>query len=128
MSSFENKAASSKVLEVVGVDEIQFIEPGIDNTSIETSQDAELEVQNAIPSKSLNISQVKIESGSLGACEGRKANRGFRFWCIMLSLAATSILSALEGTIVSTALPTIVGHLGGAELFIWTVNGYFLTR
>jgi hypothetical protein len=60
--------------------------------------------------------------------EGSQPKRGFRFWCIMLALAATSVLSALEGTIVSTALPTIVEHLGGAELYIWTINGYFLNR
>lgn len=38
------------------------------------------------------------------------------------------MISALETTIVGTALPTIVHDLGGAEWYIWTVNGYFLTR
>ncbi|ORY17100.1 MFS general substrate transporter-like protein [Clohesyomyces aquaticus] len=53
--------------------------------------------------------------------------RGFRFWCIIFSLCTTGILSALEGTVVSTALPTIVEHLGGGSMYLWAVNGYFLT-
>jgi hypothetical protein len=57
-----------------------------------------------------------------------KAVRGLSFWCIILALCVTGILSALEGTIVSTALPTIMQDLGGAELYIWSVNGYFLAR
>ena len=57
-----------------------------------------------------------------------KPHRGARFWAIITSLAVTSILSALEGTIVSTALPTVVQALGGGELYLWVVNGYFLPR
>ncbi|KAF2271624.1 major facilitator superfamily protein [Westerdykella ornata] len=53
--------------------------------------------------------------------------RGFRFWCIIFSLCTTGILSALEGTVVSTALPTIIDHLGGGSLYLWAVNAYFLT-
>ncbi|RDL35875.1 uncharacterized protein BP5553_06487 [Venustampulla echinocandica] len=56
-----------------------------------------------------------------------KSQRGIRFWCIILALCVSGILSALEGTVVSTALPTIVHELGGSGLYIWTVNGYFLT-
>lgn len=60
--------------------------------------------------------------------EAVKAVRGLPFWCTILALCVTGILSALEGTIVSIALPTIVQDLGGAELYIWSVNGYFLAR
>jgi len=54
--------------------------------------------------------------------------RGLRFWCIMFSLIVVGMISALETTIVGTALPTIVSELGGAEWYIWCVNGYLLTR
>ena len=54
--------------------------------------------------------------------------RGPRFWAIMLALAVTNILAALEGTVVSTALPTIIGALGGGNLYLWAVNGYFLPK
>ena len=36
-------------------------------------------------------------------------------------------LAALDQTIVSTALPTIVGELGGIEQYSWTVTAYLLT-
>lgn len=60
--------------------------------------------------------------------EDANPRRGLRFWLIILALIVVGTVSALEGTIVGTALPTIVQDLGGAELYIWTVNGYFLTR
>lgn len=57
-----------------------------------------------------------------------KPKRGVAFWSIIIALCVTSVLSSLEGTIVSTALPTIVAKLGGQEVYIWAVNSYFLTR
>jgi EmrB/QacA subfamily drug resistance transporter len=38
------------------------------------------------------------------------------------------LLSALDSTIVATALPTIVGDLGGAEHMSWVVTSYLLTQ
>lgn len=46
-------------------------------------------------------------------------NKGFRFWLIVLSLAVSAFLVALEGTVVSTALPSIVNDLGGSSAYIW---------
>src|SRR5215213_3391328 len=37
------------------------------------------------------------------------------------------LLAALDQTIVSTALPTIVGELGGIEHLSWVVTAYLLT-
>src|SRR3977135_1930490 len=37
------------------------------------------------------------------------------------------LLSALDQTIVSTALPTIVGELGGLEHLSWVVTAYLLS-
>jgi hypothetical protein len=56
------------------------------------------------------------------------ANSNFGFWAIMFGLNMISILSALEATILSTALPTIVDKLEGDGLYIWAVNAYFLAR
>ena len=50
-----------------------------------------------------------------------------RFWAIILALAVTGLLTALEATITSTALPTIIDALGGASLYVWVINIYFLT-
>ena len=39
----------------------------------------------------------------------------------------TMLLAALDQTIVSTALPTIVGDLGGLDHLSWVVTAYLLT-
>lgn len=60
--------------------------------------------------------------------EPAPAKKTFAFYAIIVSLALTSLLTALEATIVSTALPTIVADLGSGNLFVWVVNGYYLTQ
>ncbi|CAG8948730.1 hypothetical protein HYFRA_00001851 [Hymenoscyphus fraxineus] len=51
----------------------------------------------------------------------------WRFWAIFVSLSITGLLAALEGTVTSTALPTIAEELKAGELYIWFINVYFLT-
>jgi len=53
--------------------------------------------------------------------------KSFGFWAIIVALCLTGLLTALEATITSTALPTIAAVLGSGELFIWVINGYYLT-
>ncbi|KAL8727611.1 MAG: hypothetical protein Q9166_005919 [cf. Caloplaca sp. 2 TL-2023] len=55
------------------------------------------------------------------------SKKTLRFWAIILALAVTGLLTALEATITSTALPTIIDALGGASLYVWVINLYFLT-
>lgn len=43
-------------------------------------------------------------------------------------IAGGMLLAALDGTIVATALPTIVGDLGGASHLSWVVTAYMLTQ
>lgn len=43
-------------------------------------------------------------------------------------LAMVLLLAALDSTIVSTALPTIVGELGGLERLAWVVTAYILAQ
>ncbi|WP_214326033.1 MFS transporter [Nonomuraea sediminis] len=45
---------------------------------------------------------------------------------IIMALMLGMLLAALDQTIVSTALPTIVGDLGGLERLSWVVTGYML--
>src|SRR5919199_736379 len=47
----------------------------------------------------------------------------FIFGALMLAM----LLAALDQTIVSTALPTIVGDLGGLSQLSWVVTAYILT-
>lgn len=48
------------------------------------------------------------------------------FWIIYVCLMVVMFLSALDQTIVGTALPTIVGDLGGVEHMAWTITAYTL--
>ena len=53
---------------------------------------------------------------------------GWRVHMIFVGLAVSAILSALEGTVISTALPTIAADLGLGGNYVWVINIYFLTR
>ncbi len=49
-----------------------------------------------------------------------------RVWIIFGALIAGMLLSSLDQTIVSTAMPTIVGQLGGVEHQVWITTAYLL--
>ncbi|KAH8817001.1 multidrug resistance protein Fnx1 [Xylogone sp. PMI_703] len=53
--------------------------------------------------------------------------RGFQFWIILVALSITSILAALDLSIISTALPTIVHDLGSSSAYVWVANAYILS-
>ena len=48
-------------------------------------------------------------------------------WLIFTGLMLAMLLASLDQTIVSTALPTIVGDLGGLSSLSWVVTAYLLT-
>ncbi|WP_245604186.1 MFS transporter [Patulibacter minatonensis] len=58
---------------------------------------------------------------------GEDAPTTRRGW-VVAGLMATLALSALEGTIVATAAPQVVGDLGGFSLFGWVFSAYLLTQ
>ncbi len=45
---------------------------------------------------------------------------------VIFSLLIATFLTAIEGTIVSTAMPKIVEDLGGSQLFTWVISVYLL--
>jgi len=49
-----------------------------------------------------------------------------RIWIIFSALIAGMLLSSLDQTIVSTAMPTIVGELGGVQSQAWITTAYLL--
>ncbi|MFC7580086.1 MDR family MFS transporter [Schaalia naturae] len=49
-----------------------------------------------------------------------------RIWIIFSALIAGMLLSSLDQTIVSTAMPTIVGQLGGVDHQVWVTTAYLL--
>jgi len=52
--------------------------------------------------------------------------RGRALWVVFAALMLGMFLAALDQTIVSTALPTIVGDLGGLDHLSWVVTSYLL--
>ncbi|WP_067171574.1 MDR family MFS transporter [Microtetraspora niveoalba] len=61
------------------------------------------------------------ESGSAGAPAQEHG-----VWAVILALMLAMLLAALDQTIVSTALPTIVGEFGGLNHLSWVVTAYLL--
>src|SRR6187402_392376 len=47
---------------------------------------------------------------------------------LFTGLLLAMLLAALDSTIVATALPTIVGELGGVERLSWVVTAYLLAQ
>ncbi len=64
-----------------------------------------------------------VASAPLGAVQLTESEIRRVFAGLMIGL----LLSALDGTIVATALPTMVGDLGGAHLLSWVFTAYLLT-
>ncbi len=65
-------------------------------------------------------------SGAIASADGPQPITGRRRWLIIGALLTGLLLAALDQTIVSTALPTIVGDLGGASHLSWVVTAYLL--
>ncbi len=75
------------------------------------------------------MSEVHVGAES-GATASEKSVRDLdrrRVRIIISALLLGLLLAALDQTIVSTALPTIVGDLGGASHIAWIVTAYLLT-
>ncbi|HLM75319.1 MAG TPA: MFS transporter, partial [Polyangiaceae bacterium] len=53
----------------------------------------------------------------------RKTHRPTTVVALILSL----FMAALEATVVSTAMPTVVGDLGGIHIYSWVFTAYLLT-
>ncbi|HEY5880451.1 MAG TPA: MDR family MFS transporter [Nakamurella sp.] len=56
----------------------------------------------------------------------RKVNRGNNIGFLFAGLMVTMLLASLNQTVLSTALPTIVGELHGVDHMTWVITGYIL--
>ena len=63
------------------------------------------------------------ESGGLPDADGSR-----HIYFVFSGLVLVMLLAALDSTIVSTALPTIVGELGGFQQLSWVVTAYLLAQ
>src|SRR5580765_6023604 len=50
-----------------------------------------------------------------------------RRWAVTVGLLLGMFLAALEATVVSTAMPTVVASLGGLNHYSWVFSAYLLT-
>ena len=66
------------------------------------------------------------KTGASPASPGGDFRPDRRFWAVYASLLVVMFLSAMDQTIVGTALPTIVGDLGGAAHMAWILTSYTL--
>ncbi len=57
-----------------------------------------------------------------GRREATTEEKRLTFWALIIVF----LLSALDQTIVSTAMPTIIGELNGLELYAWVTTSYLL--
>ena len=55
-----------------------------------------------------------------------EARRGSEFWLSFTAILLANLLSALDLTAVSTAVPTITKELGGGDNFVWIGSAYGL--
>jgi EmrB/QacA subfamily drug resistance transporter len=65
-----------------------------------------------------------MTSAAAPAAPPRPAHRG----PILAALMATMALSAMDNTVVATAIPQVVRDLGGFSLFSWVFSAYLLTQ
>jgi len=71
------------------------------------------------------VSQVSVLPNAATDTEPPRLSRA-QMNVIFVTILLGMLLSALDQTIVSTALPTIVGDLGGLEHISWVVTAYLL--
>lgn len=71
------------------------------------------------PSDGVDITNINNDSPA-------PVKKGHRFWLTIVALGFAGLLTALEATITSTAMPSIIAELGGGNAYIWAINGYLL--
>jgi EmrB/QacA subfamily drug resistance transporter len=70
---------------------------------------------------------VTTAEAALGPPEHEESGEAPRVRVIFMALLLVLLLASLDQTIVSTALPTIVGDLGGLSHLSWVVTAYLLS-
>ncbi|MGG0285124.1 MDR family MFS transporter [Peribacillus butanolivorans] len=63
-----------------------------------------------------------VQAVNTSEVQNKKLKRPFILAAIMMAM----FMNAIEGTIVSTAMPAIVSDLGGFSLYSWVFSGYLL--
>ena len=72
------------------------------------------------------LEQASAEELVAGRVEGMVFRPDRRFWVVYLCLMMVQFLSAMYQTAVTTALPTVIGDLGGVAHMSWGITAYTL--
>lgn len=75
----------------------------------------------------MEAAPIHIEDTPSGANDQRVRLRGFALASVLIALMLTLLLAALDQTIVSTALPTILTDLNGFDRYTWVVTAYLIS-
>lgn len=97
-----------------------------DNTPATKSAPTSLRLGDATPEKSDGELEKKVNEDSPDGPTDIEYLHTWRFRLILASLSVTGLLTTIEGTIITNALPTITAALGGGNSFLWVANAYFL--
>jgi EmrB/QacA subfamily drug resistance transporter len=69
------------------------------------------------------MAEISQQQATIESPQSNETNRGW----LIAGLIIAMLFAALEGTIVGTAMPRIVGDLGGLSLMTWLTTAYMLT-
>jgi EmrB/QacA subfamily drug resistance transporter len=75
------------------------------------------------PSLKISTEPKPVEVAPIGGAPRRPG----RSW-VLVAIMATMFMAAVEGTVIATAMPTIVAKLGGFDQFSWVFTSYLLTQ
>lgn len=70
---------------------------------------------------------AELSKASVGRTDGKREPEPRSVRVVILALMIAMLLAMLDNMIVGTAMPTIVGDLGGMEHLSWVVTAYTLT-
>lgn len=73
------------------------------------------------------VPTAKSDRNAIETRGGYDMNQKTKRRNVTIALMVATFLAAIEGTIVSTAMPTIVSDLGGIKLISWVFAAYLLT-
>lgn len=97
------------------------------SAQIPGTRDKSLDRDASPPSLEARMDHEAGATTAEGSYKGSGLGRGVRFWTVMGTLMLAFVISALDGAVVSTALPTITEDFNIGAGYVWVVNIYFLT-
>jgi EmrB/QacA subfamily drug resistance transporter len=86
-----------------------------------------MEQERTAPAPAAESAAVADQPAADTAPAVTSTKKGWRFWAVFPALCITALLAAVESTVVSTALPSIVHEISAGEDYVWILNVYLLT-